>query len=161
MSDIAVTAASQGIDWFKYISPVASVIVSTGITYWFFVARKKDENLSYLNKEISDILKISMAYPHCEYKEFCDSWDPVKAKDGSPEAIKYLQYNIYTTLVFNYASSLCSHFKYNEDKFLQHTDIKSWIRLHKKAWKQPLNDENENIDTYEREFIEIVNRYIG
>lgn len=161
MSDTVAVAVSEAFDWYKLISPVVSVLVSTLITYLFFRKKRSDDYLSYLDKQLDEILKIAISYPHCEFTDFCDTWSRDKAKSNDDDAIKYLQYNIYANLVFNYISRLSAHYNYNEDKILKHTDIKDWIRIHKKVWKQPLNGDNENIDTYDRKFVELVNRYIG
>ncbi|MDG0801440.1 hypothetical protein [Pectobacterium polaris] len=163
MSDPVTTTAVAdiGIDWFKYLSPFASVLVSSIVTWLFFKKKKKDDYLSYLDKQLDDILKISVTYPHLEHAVFCSSWDRDKTLDDSPQATKYIQYGLYTTLVFNYVSRLCEHFNYKEEKILAYMDLKDWLRLHKKIWKQPLNHDNEHIDGYDQKTIDIINRMIG
>lgn len=155
------TATAAGVDWFKYLSPLASVIVSAGITLLCFRKKRHDDYLSYLDKQLDDILKLSVTCPHFEHAAFCDTWTRDRAQGDTPEALRYLQYSIYATLVFNYVSRLCGHFRYNEQKILAHTDIKDWLRIHKKVWKQPLNHDNENIDSYDRKMVDIVNRILG
>ncbi|MGJ3348257.1 hypothetical protein AAZR23_02065 [Morganella sp. Je.2.23] len=158
---IAISEASVGIDWFKYLSPLVSILVSSIVTWLFFRKKRSDEYLSYLDKQLDDILKISVKYPHLEHAVFCDSWERSKALGDGEQATKYIQYGIYTTLVFNYTSRLCAHFNYNEKKILAHTDIKDWLRLHKKVWKQPPNHDNENIDGYDQKAVDMINKMIG
>lgn len=76
-------------------------------------------------------------------------------------AMKKLYVN-FTTLVFNYLSKLSAHCKYDDECIQKnHINMKSWIRLHKKAWENPLNDPNENIDSYDAKFVSLVNKCLG
>ncbi|CAI0845835.1 Uncharacterised protein [Serratia fonticola] len=157
---ITTAVVDAGTDWFKYLSPFASVLVSSFVAWLFFRKKKKDDYLSYLDKQFDEILKISVTYPHLEHAAFCDSWDRSKTLVNGPEATKYIQYGLYTTLVFNHVARLCEHFNYNEKKILAYIDLKDWLRLHKKVWKQPLNHDNEHIDGYDQKTKKIINRMI-
>ncbi|UJR55067.1 hypothetical protein [Dickeya zeae] len=161
MLENCVTISSVGVDWQKIIPSIISVIISGVFTLIIFQKKRKDDYLNYLDKQLDDILKIGISHPQFEFKDFCDSWDPIKAKQNGVDSEKYLQYNIYSNLVFNFLARLCAHYNYNEKKISNYVDMKEWIRIHKKIWQKPLNNENENIDTYEQEFINIVNKYIG
>jgi hypothetical protein len=37
----------------------------------------------------------------------------------------------------------------------------AWVRMHKKFWLEPLNDPNENIDSYSPEFVSLINKCLG
>ena len=164
----------NGIDWSKIwpalLGTILSVVVS-GIL--FFIKNNIDKNireenqrkseLDILDKQLDDILKIAISYPYLETKKFCETWDVKKAEEGEDEDIdKYQRYSVFCNLVFNYLSRLAEHCDYDLECIQkQHINMKEWVRLHQRNWQNPLNDPNENIDSYDEKFVALVNKCLG
>ncbi|MCH7312644.1 hypothetical protein N5I80_07180 [Acinetobacter junii] len=151
-------------EFIKYIpvgiGTLVSVIISSLWVTFLHFREKKQDKLSELNQELNEILQISIQYPYLESKAYCDNWNHLDPNIHSDE--KALRYYNFTTLVFNYLSKLSAHCKYDDECIQKnHINMKSWIRLHKKAWENPLNDPNENIDSYDAKFVSLVNKCLG
>jgi len=135
----------------SFVSVVVSAIVSWLVTYFSF--RKKDR--SELDVELSNILKIGIEHPCFELDTFTQSWDPAQALVNE----KYAAYDLYATLVFNFLEKYCKYYDFDEKKFLSKLDVRDWILVHKKYWKNPINA-FENKDAYDERFVEIVKKVI-
>ena len=57
-----------------------------------------------LDAQLDEILKIAIKYPYLESENFTSSWK--SNFDRSDE--RYLRYDVYGTLIFNFFSSSCS-----------------------------------------------------
>ena len=161
-----------GVDWSKIgpaiLGTVLSVVVS-GVL--FFVKNNIDKkireenqkktDLDQLDKQLDDILKIAISYPYLETKKFCETWDKTKAEIGD-DCDRYQRYSVFCNLVFNYLSRLAEYCEYDLECIQkQHINMKEWVRLHQKNWNDPLNDPNENIDSYDEKFVALVNKCLG
>lgn len=114
--------------------------------------QKREENLKV---ELNRILEIGIEYPYLESKPFTEEW--VLNKLSQDE--KYLRYDMYCNLIFNYLHHVFEHFDKDKSNVEKFVDIKTWIRLHKSNWENPV-DENENIDGYDEDFRKFINSYI-
>ncbi len=140
------------------ISAITSTISSI-VVYYLGIKNTRKEKL---RDDRDNILKISVEYPYLEYPVFCDSWDKSKAKHEHDEAEKFIRYEMYTILVFNHLSDVCNYYNYDLKKITKnHVDIKNWLRLHRKIWKEPLTDEYANTDGYNEKFVSFVNKIWG
>ncbi len=154
----------------QVVTVLISVITSATITIGLYFLKKKDDGNTRkqkkfddeklnLDKQLDDILKIAVTYPYLDSKEFCDSWNIEKC-DKTDE--KYLRYSVYCNLVFNYMARLAAFCNYDLDciqkEYLAMTD---WVRMHKRFWLEPLNDPNENIDSYSPKFVALINQCLG
>ncbi len=167
-----VPVAVTGIDWAKVIPAIWGAILSIVVTIVLFfyknsidkairIENQTKTDLDILDKQLDDILKIAVSYPYLEMKTFCDTWDVDKAQKGD-ECEKYQRYSIFCNLVFNYLARLAEHCDYDVDCIQkQHINMKDWVRLHQKNWDKPLNDPNENIDSYDAKFVTLVNKCLG
>jgi hypothetical protein len=115
-------------------------------------AEKKD-----LASRIEGILMVSLEYPYCEDLEFTQNWE----KNPLPEnKEKYLRYDIYSAMVFNYLEDLCKYYKFNKKKIKEHgLDIKNWMKIHRKIWENP-KEENENEQGYDEKFRMLIKEYL-
>jgi len=143
LMDVAISAA--------LIATVCSTITSIAINLWITNSSAKKS----LDDQLDAILKIAIEYPYLESERFTNSW--ISAFDRNDE--KYLRYDVYCTLLFNYLSRVASHYKYKKDKIEAYITIKDWTRLHAKYWNDPTVD-YENIDSYDKQFTDLVNAYL-
>lgn len=161
-----------GVDWSKIWPAILGTILSVAVTGGLFFLKnnidkkireenQKKADLDLLDKQLDDILKIAISYPYLETKKFCNTWDVNKAENGD-DIDKYQRYSVFCNLVFNYLSRLAEHCDYDLDCIQkQHINMKEWVRLHQKNWQTPLNDPNENIDSYDEKFVALVNKCLG
>lgn len=108
-----------------------------------------------LDDQLDGILKIAVQYPYLESSQFTDAW--TSKFDVNDE--KYLRYEVYCTLVFNFLSRLCSYYKFDETKIENHLAAREWVRLHKKYWKDP-TVAYENTDSYDKDFVSLIEKYL-
>lgn len=116
---------------------------------------EKQKREEKLKDELNRILEIGIEYPYFESKPFTELWTLNKSSQDE----KYLRYDMYCNLIFNYLNHVFEHFDKNKTKVEDFVDIKTWIRLHKYNWENPV-DENENIDGYGEDFRKFINSYI-
>ena len=142
-SDFSVTSAA--------IATLISATTATGISMWITHGNK----MKNLDDQLDGILKIAIQYPYLESDHFTSSWS--SKFDRNDE--RYLRYDVYCTLIFNFLERLSKHFKYDKYKVENYVAIKDWVRLHGKYWNDPTSS-YENIDSYEKEFVDLINSYL-
>ena len=137
------------------IATITSTIISTltSIGVALYLANRND--LRRFDEKLEELLKTAIQYPYLENAEFASDW--TSKYDRTDE--RKLRYEVYCTLVFNYLSDLCKHFKYNQEKVENYIAFKSWVRPHKKYWRDP-SVPHENVDTYSRQFVSLVENAI-
>ena len=101
------------------------------------------------------ILKISIEYPYLENEDFIIEWSNEHNKEKDNE--KYMRYEAYYTLVFNFLEKVCSYYNYNQKKIYKYINLKEWVRLHKLAWEGDLYN---NIDSYSEKLKKIINNIL-
>jgi hypothetical protein len=133
------------------IATLISCCVATTVT---FLLNKKSE-IKNLNEQLDDIIKISIQFPYLESQSFTQTWNANKDKDDE----RYLRYENYCTLLFNYLERLCKFYKFDKSKINKFMNVKDWVRLHKDCWLNP-SIPCENSDGYCDEFKKLVESYI-
>lgn len=103
-----------------------------------------------------NIIKIAIQYPYLESSSFCNKWLENKESDDE----RYLRYENYCILVFNYLERLCKFHRFNKEKIQQDLNVKAWIRVHKTCWLNP-SVPFENADSYDPQFKKIVENFIS
>jgi hypothetical protein len=121
--------------------------------YKYFLYKK--EKRKELTDELNKIIEIAIIYPYVESKNFTSKWEANKDSDDE----KYLRYDMYCNRLYNHLHNVCKFFKYNKQKIEDFVDIKTWIRIHRQNWLNPV-DENENIDGYDKKFRDFINSYL-
>jgi hypothetical protein len=114
--------------------------------------QKKEDQFVY---DLNRIIQIGIEYPYLENKTFTEKWNEFRHTNDE----HYLRYDMYCNLIFNFLAQLYSYYNKDKQKVECFVDVKSWIRLHKYNWKNPV-DENENIDGYDEDFRKFINSYI-
>ena len=137
------------------ISTFISIFVSVVSTIAFNFFQRKKEMKDSLDKELSELLKLALEYPYLENPHFTNCW--TSTYDHNDE--KALRYEVYGTLVFNYLEKFSGFYKHNIQKMEKHLAVKDWVRLHSKYWRDPTIP-NENIDTYDSKFVELVETHL-
>jgi len=142
-TDITITAAA--------IATLISALTSACMTLWITGTNKKKN----LDDQLDAIIKIAIQYPYLESEAFSIGWKPDFDKDDE----KYLRYDAYCNLLFNFLSRVAGHYKYNTSKIENYIAIKDWVRLHGNFWKNPTSA-YENVDSYDKKFVELMNSYL-
>ncbi|UOG40024.1 hypothetical protein MAL08_19975 (plasmid) [Leptospira noguchii] len=137
-------------------SAAIATIISASLSALISLYIAGKNNKKYLDDQLDSILKIAVQYPYLENRSFTETWS--KNIDQSDE--KYLRYDVYCTLIFNYLERLCKYYNYKLNSVNSHIAIKDWVRLHKKYWNDPL-ESYENIDTYEKEFRFLIEDFLN
>ena len=135
------------------ISGISLIVSISGA--WFSLKKDKKERYERLNAELNKLIEIAIQYPYVESKRFTSKWGDNKDSDCE----QYLRYDMFCNRLYNHLHNVCKHFNYNKRKIEDFVDIKSWIRLHRQNWLNPV-DENENIDGYDKKFRDFINSYI-
>ena len=117
--------------------------------------RKRDKQDS-LDSRLDSIIKIGIQYPYLEDKSFTKQWS--KHKDDQDE--KYLRYDNYCNIVFNFLHSVCENYEYDREKVENYIDIKNWMRTHEDNWRNPVEN-YENVDGYDEQFRKFINSYLN
>ena len=115
----------------------------------------KSERKEKLFDDLDKILGIGIEYPYLESREFTSKWNSYRGTDDE----KYLRYDMYCNLIFNYLGRVFIHFEKDKKKIEEFLEVKSWVRTHKYNWQNP-TDENENIDAYGEDFRAFINSYL-
>ena len=137
------------------ISAFISIIVSILSTIAFNKWQRKQETKRKLDEEFTDILKIALEYPYLENIRFTEKWTSSYQEDDE----RALRYEVYCTLVFNFLEKFSKYYNFDEDKIEQEIAVKDWVRLHRKYWRDPTIP-NENVDTYDKKFVRLVEIYL-
>lgn len=133
------------------IATIISTVTSCSVT--LIIA--KFNSKKNLDDQLDAIMKICIQYPYLESIEFANNWNGNYDKDDE----KFLRYEMYGTLIFNYMSRLSKFHNYEEEEIEKHVAIKSWARTHKNYWLFP-TVKDENVNTYDANFVKLINEYI-
>ena len=133
------------------IATLISALTSACVTLLIASSNKKRN----LDDQLDGLLKIAIQYPYVESESFTRTWK----SDFDNNDERYLRYDVYCTLLFNFLSRFASHYKYDKNKIEKHIAVKDWIRIHGKYWTAPTSS-YENVDSYDKEFVSLVNSYL-
>lgn len=133
-----------------------ATLISSAVATIVGLRLNRQNAIKNLNDQLDGIIKLSVQYPYLESPSFARTW--IANKDSEDE--KYLRYENYCTLIFNYLERLCKFYGYNKTKIEKHMNVKGWIRIHKDCWDNP-SLEYENSDGYEAKFKSLIQEYIN
>lgn len=134
---------------------IATIISSTVATI-VGLSINRQNAIKNLNDQLDNIIKLSVQYPYLESPVFAKTW--LENKNSEDE--KYLRYENYCTLIFNFLERLCKFYNYDKNKIENHLNVKGWIRIHKDCWDNP-SLAYENSDGYETKFKTLIKEYIN
>jgi len=153
ITTIATTVASIGSLSAAICAAVSAYYSRKSLDATVKIEKEKKEDL--FAHDLNRIIEIGIEYPYLESRPFTEKW--IQFMHTSDE--KYLRYDMFCNLIFNYLSQLFDYCEGNKKKVEKFVDVKSWVRLHKYNWLNPV-DPNENIDAYSEEFRRFINSYI-
>jgi hypothetical protein len=133
------------------IATTIACVVASALTLYL---NRKNEVKS-LHDQLDNILKIAIQHPYLESATFVKTWQHNKLSEDE----RYVRYDLYCTLLFNFLERFCRYFKYKEDDIQKMIKMKEWVRLHKDYWRSPM-DEFENIDGYCKEFRDLIDDFL-
>lgn len=133
------------------IATLISALTSACVALLISKSNKKKD----IDDQLDGILKIAIQYPYLESEYFTSTWK----SDFDKNEEKYLRYDVYCTLLFNFLSRIASHYKFDKKKIEDYIAIKDWVRLHEKYWLDPTSA-YENVDSYDKEFVSLINSYL-
>jgi hypothetical protein len=137
------------------LSAIIATIISTGVATLVSMYLNRIRERERFDLQLQNILIHSIEYPCLESRLFTEKWEPsLMDKDE-----KYLRYENYCAMVFNFLSDVCEWKKYNKKNIESYIDIKNWLRIHEKCWKYP-SLSHENTDVYGDKFSNLVKTYI-
>lgn len=142
-TEFTITAAA--------IATLVSAGTSASISLWINGSNKKKS----IDDQLDGILKIAVQYPYLESEKFTKSW--INNLDNDDE--KYLRYEVYCVLLFNFLCRISDYYDFDKKKIENYIAIKDWVRLHESYWKNP-SSSYENVDSYDKEFVDLINSYL-
>lgn len=139
------------------VALLVSIVSLTLSIAQFYYKVKEDERKQRadLLSEMSDLLSHTIVYPYLEHPSITKTWNEHRGSDDE----KYMRYDQFCNLLFNFLSRLYDYCGKNKEKVEGFVDVKTWVRLHRQNWENP-TDENENVDGYSEEFRNFINSYL-
>jgi antitoxin component HigA of HigAB toxin-antitoxin module len=138
------------------IGTVIATVISTGVATFVSVYLNRKREQERFDLQLQNILAYSIEYPYLENRLFADTWVPSLVDNDE----RYQRYENYCCLVFNFLSEVCEWKKYRQKMIEKYIDIKNWLRIHEKCWKNP-SLAYENADVYGKRFSDLVKGYIA
>ncbi len=154
MTDDTIQLIALLIASISALAAAVSAIYSAKSSKLTLELHKKDKEEKLLD-ELNRILEIGIEYPYLESLEFTSKWNENAMSDDE----RYLRYDMYCNLIFNYLHHVFEYFDKNKEKVENFVDVKTWVRIHKQCWQYPM-EENGNIDGYDEPFRNFINSYI-
>lgn len=136
--------------------------VFAGAQIWRNCTQDRRTQEDRLRQRLADILALSVQYPYLEHPSITENWKGWK--DGLGENVKkydekFARYDQFANIIFNFLEDVYIHFKGDKKKIEDFVDVKSWIRLHKQVWEDPLSS-YENADSYSDDFRKFIDSYL-
>ncbi|GAA5104363.1 hypothetical protein GCM10023211_01870 [Orbus sasakiae] len=149
----------------RIIVLIISILLSNGFSLFFYLKNKRSSKEGKINDNLFKLQGIALEYPYLEDKRFISGWEYFREKYSKVNQIdfdadkKYLQYEQYCEMLFNFMSDSFYYYKQKETKLLKEIDFKSWAKKHQSWWHKPLVD-NSNYETYEKSFSKMIDSWI-
>jgi len=137
------------------IGTIIATIISTGVASFISIYLNRKREQERFDMQLQNILAYSIEYPYLENRVFTNAWSPSLVDTDE----KYQRYENYCCLVFNFISEVCAWKKYNQKDIEAYIDVKNWLRIHEKCWKNP-SLAHENTDVYGDKFVSFVKKHI-
>jgi len=137
------------------VGTIIATVVSTGVATFISIYLNRKKEYERFDLQLQNILSYSIEYPYLENRKFTESWIPSLVNNDE----KYQRYENYCAMIFNFLSQICTWKKYKSKKIEKYIDIRNWLRIHEKCWKNP-SFRYENTDVYDIKFSNLVKSYI-
>lgn len=133
----------------KFLLPSVVSAVTALLVYWI---KAKSDDQRELRADIRKMIELAMAYPHVEDAGYMAAW-----KNGSSQNKDDLIYDSYCCYVFNLLERIWKFCGGNQEKMQNILHVEEIIKGHKKWWYA----ERENVDGYDKGFIQYVDQLLG
>jgi hypothetical protein len=140
---------------FNITAAAIATLISAGTSASISLLINGNNKKKSLDDQLDGILKIAIQYPYLESEPFCKGWTPTFNKEDE----KYLRYEVYCILMFNFLCRISHHYKFDKKKIENYIAIKEWVRLHATYWNNPASS-YENVDNYDTKFVDLINSYL-
>jgi len=137
------------------IVTIIATVISTGVATFVSIYLNRRKEYERFDLQLQNILAYSIEYPYLENRNFTDSWVPALVNNDE----RYQRYENYCAMIFNFLSQICTWKKFKQNKIEKYIDIRNWLRIHEKCWKNP-SLAHENTDVYDTDFTNLVKIYI-
>ena len=136
------------------LSAGVSAIVSWGISKW----QMNVSESTRLNDLLMQVNQICIEYPYLEDSNFTNTWKNTSQKLTE----KYLRYESYCIILFNYLERLAIYTSFNKKKMEKFVHVKEIIEIHHRWWQSPSigYKEDMNISGYSDKFRNLVDEYL-
>ena len=143
-----------------------SLIISNGISIFLYLKNRSNMLDEKVTDKLFKLQDLAINKPFLEDQKFIQGRDAFRAEyDTKNELdydlksnVRYLQYEQYCEMLFNFASDTFCSLK-SEEALTKKIDFKSWCRTHKNWWNNPLVP-HSNHDTYDKAFCDMVERWL-
>lgn len=140
---------------------IINLIVTGVITWSIWWRTERSRQRIFLDNQLIKLQELSLRYPFLEDEKFTAKWDNMREdyENGNcTEKDKFLMYDVYTEMLFNFVFQSSEYFR-TEEKLIEYVNFKSWIRNHALCWSNPLAA-HCNRDTFGNRFCDMIDRWI-
>lgn len=139
-----------------------NLIVTTIVTFYLYFKSKTDNQKNTLDSQLIELQRLAFENPYLENENYTNEWNTLREKYVNKEqdwdVDKFLRYDAYTEMIFNYVEMSLKVYK-TEEKLLKYVDFKSWIRTHTQNWQNPLQA-HINREVYDDKMCDMIDKWL-
>lgn len=139
-----------------------NLIVTTIVTFYLYFKSKTDNKKNALDSQLLELQRLAFENPYLENENYTNEWNMLREKYVNKEqnwdVDKFLRYDAYTEMLFNYVEMSLMVYKTEED-LLKYVDFKSWIRIHTQNWQNPLQA-HINREVYGDKMCDMIDKWL-
>lgn len=139
-----------------------NLIVTTIVTFYLYFKSKTDNKKNALDSQLLELQRLAFENPYLENENYTNEWNMLREKYVNKEqnwdVDKFLRYDAYTEMLFNYVEMSLKVYKTEED-LLKYVDFKSWIRNHTQNWQNPLQA-HINREVYGDKMCDMIDKWL-
>lgn len=139
-----------------------NLIVTTIVTFYLYFKSKTDNKKNALDSQLLELQRLAFENPYLENENYTNEWNMLREKYVNKEqnwdVDKFLRYDAYTEMLFNYVEMSLMVYKTEED-LLKYVDFKSWIRNHTQNWQNPLQA-HINREVYGDKMCDMIDKWL-
>jgi hypothetical protein len=169
IADIFINEAQHYPDAYTILDTVIlaiSLIVTSSLSFYIYLNNRKIVLENKISDQLFQIQSFSMQYPFLENKNFINGWLEFKTQFnldvvdyGNENTNRYLQYEQYCEMLFNLVEDIYTANHKKESSLNDSINLKSWVRIHKDWWNNPLED-HSNHDSYDKSLCIIIDDWL-
>ncbi len=114
-------------------TPAISTLIAATVAYIISKRNNRRADKASLDNRYNEIIQIAIQYPYLENGIFADSWSTQKTSAED----KYVRYDNYCKLVFNFIENYCQYYNYRQKKIEKTFNLRDWVIVHKQWVQEP------------------------